>query len=112
MKNKILGLIVCMLLLASAVLPVIGISETLNHENVEINTTENHEISSASYLEEQEDGVWINITPAINYVGGTLTRRQLCKMVFDTNSECVILFSGSNYLFLFSSKSIRRYMGV
>ena len=96
MNKKILGIGVCLLMVVSSVLPVIGIADTINHENVEINTAENNEISSASYLEGQKNAVWINVTPGVNYIGGKLHKRGGHSMAFDSNAGCVILFGGED----------------
>ncbi len=93
MKNKILGLSVCMLLIATSVFPVIGIANTLNHVNSEadqspeISTT----IKSVSGGRDSND-VWTNMNPET--IGGTLYEREILAMAYDSTADRTIMFGG------------------
>jgi len=96
LKNKILGLSVCMLLIASAVLPVVGIADIKNHvdseahQNSGISTTMKPFNGGRDIL-----GVWVNPSPET--VGGTLWPREYPTMAYDSSADRTIMFGGLGF---------------
>jgi len=93
MKNKILGLSVCMLLIATSVFPVIGIANTLNLTSSEEDSVLDYSTPKQSELGERVTiDVWMNMSPS--FVGGVLTERELVVMTYDSGADRTILFGG------------------
>ncbi len=95
-KELVLGII--LLFVGASVTPSISIDvKSRVMEGAEMNITIDQGISSVSCSGEQRgSGKWINVTPLIRYIGGSITGRALHNMVFDSNSETIIMFSGQN----------------
>jgi len=91
MKNKILGLIVCMLLLATVVSPFIGIANTINLTSSEEDSVLDYSTPKQSGLGERDTiNAWVNMTP-----DGSISKRKTSGMVYDSTNDRTILLGGS-----------------
>jgi len=97
MMKKIIGFIICMLLIASAVYPVIGNTNLLNITISKMESNPESIITMQSEIGERDTiDVWTKLNPS--FVGGELGIREFAVMVYDSGADRTILFGGADTL--------------